>query len=67
MCLCSGETVDHLLMHCNEARPISCGALSSNLWGSTGSYWREQLILCLAGGTGWVNILRAFGIWFRYS
>ena len=65
MCQFSGETVDHLCFI--VMWPINCGALSSDLLGSTRFYRREWFILCLAGVIEWVNILWTFGTWFWYA
>lgn len=62
MCRGAGETVDHLLLHCNVA-----STLWSFIFRSFGIHWvidGSVLVYCSVGRIGLECICRMCGIWF---
>jgi hypothetical protein len=60
MCRCEGETVDHLLLHCNVVQKL--WNLSLILFTSIGSCRGGWWTYYLGGGIGLGGILHTFGI-----
>ena len=58
MCCCNGETVDHLLLHCDKAYQL----WSLDHLGLHGSCQNQLQILSLVGGIFWESIHLDFGI-----
>ena len=60
MCHHGGETVDHLLLHCEKAHLL--WSLVLNLLGFCGSNQEQFRICFLVGGISWGSICLTFGI-----
>ena len=60
ICYRCGETVDHLLLHCEKAHWLWSCVL--NLLGFHGSYQERFQVCFLVGGIGWKGTSLTFGI-----
>lgn len=64
MCRCSGETIDHLLLHYTDTMDL--GALFLDHLEFNGFYRKRSSILCSVGKTDLESICRILGLLFHY-